>query len=412
MRQQLIVAMGVIVTAGALALGSPALPGGAQLSAQQILARTAENYRGVTGYRFEGSVATHMTVQEQVQDINNTLLIAYGGPGRARFEAGTPSDRTVLINAGESTWTYSSTLAQYSVQKTEVNPAANGGLPGIDPAAAHPFAGYGRLAEHVAKASLVGKDTATVNGVVVPTYVIEVQYDTTVARGEGGSVQAPKRLAIDAERFLVVGDESSVERSHPALPKPIHIEQKARFTNVAWNVAPDPALFAFVAPIGTTRVLRVGAQAADPTEEVSAYTGKLAAAFTLSDLKGVKRALAAHKGKVVLLDFWATWCGPCRREMPIIARMHEKYAARGLVVYGVNCSESGAKAKAFVDKYGYRFPILLDRDGAVQNHYGITAIPTVFVIDRKGIVRAHMIGGRSEDDLVAALTKAGLDTRP
>ncbi|MEP7027348.1 MAG: redoxin domain-containing protein [Candidatus Eisenbacteria bacterium] len=356
-------------------------------------------------------MATHMSVEGQSQDIENHLLLAYGGPGRSRFEADTPSDRTVLVNAGDSTWTYSSTLAQYSVQPTGVNPAANGGVPSIDPAAAHPFAAYVRLAEHVAKARLVGRDTATVNGAVIPTFVIEVQYDSTFAPSTQGAKQEPKRLAIDATRFLVVRDESVVERVHPALPKPIRIEQKARFTRVDWNVQPDAALFAFATPAGAVRVERVG-QGPDPGEEPSEYTGKAAAGFTLADLKGARRELASHRGKVVLLDFWATWCGPCRQEMPIVARLHEKYASKGLVVYGVNCSESGAKARAFVDKNGYRFPILLDQDGAVQNQYGVTAIPTVFIIDREGIVRAHMIGGRSEEDLVAALEKAGLETGP
>ena len=81
-------------------------------------------------------------------------------------------------------------------------------------------------------------------------------------------------------------------------------------------------------------------------------------------------------------------------------------------VYGVNCSESQSKAKAFVDKFGYTFPQLLDKDGDVQTRYQITAIPTVFIVDRKGNISAHMVGGRSEEELVAALERAGFDTSP
>jgi DsbE subfamily thiol:disulfide oxidoreductase len=400
---------GIVILALAC-LGVSSAPGKDALSAQQILARTAENYRGVTGYAITGSVATHMVVQDQVQDIENALVVAYGGPGRSRFEADTPSDRMVFVHSADSTFTWSTAFGQYSVAPRTVLPAAADGLPAVDPNAAHPFAGYARLADHVTTATLVGADTATVNGKTVPTWVIDVAYDSTVV--PTGAAVRPKRLAIDQKSYVVVRDETVLERSHPSLDKPIHIEQRARYDGVSWNAAPPDSLFAFAVPMGTARVIRVGPQGAVTEEQPSALQGKPADDFTLSDLKGVKRALSAHKGSVVLLDFWATWCGPCRREMPIIASLHQRFAKKGLVVYGVNCSESHAKAKAFVEKYGYTFPMLLDKDGSVQTRYQISAIPTVFVVDRKGTIRAHLVGGRSEEELVAALESAGLDTSP
>jgi thiol-disulfide isomerase/thioredoxin/outer membrane lipoprotein-sorting protein len=384
-------------------------PGQAGLSAQQILAKTAENYRGVTGYAFQGSIATHMLVQGQVQDIANSLVVAYGGPGRSHFEAATPSDRMVVVNARDSTFTYSSAFAQYAVQARAVLPSASNGLPSLDPNASHPLAGYARLADHVKTATLVGEDTATVDGRTIPTYVIDVTYDTTVVPPAAATMK-PKRVEIDAKNYVVVYDFTSLDRAYPGLEKPVHIEQTARYWSVRWNAPPPDSLFAFAAPAGTPRVDRVGPP--EQAEPESQLTGTPAGDFALSDLKGVKRVLSSHKGSVVLLDFWATWCGPCRREMPIIAKLHERYAKKGLVVYGVNCSESQAKAKAFIDKFGYTFPQLLDQDGDVQTRYQITAIPTVFIVDRKGNISAHMVGGRSEEELVAALGRAGFDTSP
>jgi thiol-disulfide isomerase/thioredoxin len=397
----------IVLSLACLALSSA--PGRAALSARQILARTAENYRGVTGYAFTGSIATHMIVQEQAQDIGNSLMVAYGGPGRSRFEAATKSDRMVVINTEDSTFTYSTAFGQYSVQPRAVLPSAANGLPSIDPNASHPLAGYARLADHVATATLVGEDTATVDGKTIPTYVVEVTYDTTVVPPSAANMQ-PKRIEIDSRNFVVVSDFTSVDRAFPGLEKPVHIEQSARYWSMRWNVAPPDSLFAFATPAGTPRVDKVGPpEQAEPESELM---GKPADDFTLSDLKGVKRALSSHKGNVVLLDFWATWCGPCRREMPIIAKLHERYAKKGLVVYGVNCSETQSKAKAFVDKYGYTFPQLLDQDGDVQTRYQISAIPTVFIVDKKGNISAHLVGGRSEKELVAALERAGFDTGP
>jgi len=340
--------------------------------------------------------------------VGNSLLAAYGGPGRSRFEASTPMDRMVFVNSADSVFTYSSTFAQYVIAPRTAVAAALGGLPAADPSAPHPFSSYSRLADHVVQATLVGEDTATVNGKIVKTYVVDVLYDSTVVPAMAQA--KPKRVLIDQKTFIVVGDETTIQRSHPALDKPIQIQQKARFTSVRWNVAPPDSLFAFKVPEGATRVAQIGpAQQEEPESEL---TGQPAGDFTLPDLKGVKRALSSHKGSVVLLDFWATWCGPCRREMPIIATLHERYAKKGLVVYGVNCSETQAKAKAFVEKYGYNFPQLLDKDGSVQTAYQITAIPTVFIVDKEGTIRAHLVGGRSEKELVAALERAGLDTGP
>src|SRR5215510_6356738 len=80
----------------------PSASGKTSLSAQQILQKTAENYRGATGYAISGSVATHMLVNDQASDVGNSLLAAYGGPGRSRFEASTPSDRMLFVNSADS----------------------------------------------------------------------------------------------------------------------------------------------------------------------------------------------------------------------------------------------------------------------------------------------------------------------
>ena len=387
----------------------PSASGKTSLSAQQILSKTAENYKEVTGYTVSGSVSTHMVVNDQTSDLANSLVVAYGGPGRSRFEASTGTDRMLFVNSADSVFTYSSAFAQYVIQARTAAAAAVGGLPAIDPSAPHPFSGYSRLADHVTQATLVREDTATVNGKTVATFVVDVSYDSTVVPQSAQT--KPKRLVIDQKTFLVVADETSIERVHPQLEKPILIEQAARFTNIRWNAAPPDSLFAFRAPEGTTRVAQLGPAPSQQDAE-GEMTGQPAGDFTLPDLAGVKRALSSHKGKVVLLDFWATWCGPCRREMPIIDALHARYAKKGLVVYGVNCSESQSKAKAFVQKYGYNFPQLLDKDGSVQTAYQITAIPTVFIVDKEGTIRAHLVGGRSEAELVAALERAGLDIGP
>jgi peroxiredoxin len=116
--------------------------------------------------------------------------------------------------------------------------------------------------------------------------------------------------------------------------------------------------------------------------------------FTLTDLDGNRVTLSSLRGQVVLLNFWATWCGPCRVEMPEMRRLHE-LGMEELVILGVNLTDtegSLAGVRQYVSALGLQFPILLDSDGGVARTYRAISIPTSFVIGQDGIIRVKHIG--------------------
>jgi peroxiredoxin len=121
--------------------------------------------------------------------------------------------------------------------------------------------------------------------------------------------------------------------------------------------------------------------------------GGLAPPFTLNDLKGRPVSLADYKGKVVLLNFWATWCEPCRKEMPEIQTAYEQFQDRGLVVLAVNFGENLDPAVSFVHHGNLTFPVLLDRKASVAERYGVINLPVTFLIDPEGIIRDRIFGG-------------------
>ena len=132
---------------------------------------------------------------------------------------------------------------------------------------------------------------------------------------------------------------------------------------------------------------------ADPAAAPPApRTGFRAPDFTLTTLEGETVTLSDFKGQPVLINFWATWCPPCRAEMPAIQAAYERYAAQGLVVLGVDMAESPDVVAAFVQRFGIRFPIPLDRDEQVATQYRVRAIPTSFFVDREGVVRSTFTG--------------------
>ncbi len=116
--------------------------------------------------------------------------------------------------------------------------------------------------------------------------------------------------------------------------------------------------------------------------------------FKLDDLQGDSVRLSSFGGRVVLLNFWATWCEPCRDEMPSLESLYNLYKDKGLVVVGVDLDESAASVQSFVSQHGITFPILLDRSGSVGLRYGARGIPTSYLIDKDGDVTSGTVGGR------------------
>ncbi|MDQ6958596.1 MAG: TlpA disulfide reductase family protein [Mariprofundaceae bacterium] len=122
---------------------------------------------------------------------------------------------------------------------------------------------------------------------------------------------------------------------------------------------------------------------------------KSAPDFTLAMLGGGEKALADYRGKVVLLHFWATWCVPCRHEMPQIERLWRRYRDDGLVVLGVNVDRGNLQAvRQFVQQRNLSFPVVIDPEGEVRNRYEVRGLPTTYLIDRDGKIIGRIIGER------------------
>ena len=110
--------------------------------------------------------------------------------------------------------------------------------------------------------------------------------------------------------------------------------------------------------------------------------------FTLKALDGKNLRLAEQKGDIMLINFWASWCGPCIQEMPALDKLAQKYQALGVQVWGVNVENDSAAAKAYLSKVQVSFPILFDLDNSVSKAYRIDAMPTTVILDKDGKVRA------------------------
>jgi len=135
--------------------------------------------------------------------------------------------------------------------------------------------------------------------------------------------------------------------------------------------------------------------------------------FTLANPAGKRVALKDFRGKLVLLNFWATWCAPCREEMPAMERLYQRYKDRGFAILGVNVKDDKKSALSFLKELKITFPIALDPQGEAGLLYGAWGLPTTYLIDPKGLVLARLWGPAQWDSAGARqLTAELLKSRP
>ena len=120
--------------------------------------------------------------------------------------------------------------------------------------------------------------------------------------------------------------------------------------------------------------------------------------FTLKSMAGKNIKLSEYAGSVVLLNFWASWCGPCRLEMPLLNALHKKYESLGFVVLGVNVEEQSDKARSYLSDIPVDFPILFDDKNTASKLYDVIAMPTTVMIDRSGNMRYLHKGYKPGDE--------------
>jgi thiol-disulfide isomerase/thioredoxin len=144
--------------------------------------------------------------------------------------------------------------------------------------------------------------------------------------------------------------------------------------------------------------------------------GKKAPSFTLVDLSGKKVSLADYKGKAVLLNFWATWCGPCKLEIPWIVKLRDQYKTQGFEVLGIESDNFDTEPKALAEykagvvksasALGIDYPVLLQGDSISQPYGGLDGLPNSFYVDRNGVVTAQIVGLADRDEIEANIKKA------
>jgi peroxiredoxin/outer membrane lipoprotein-sorting protein len=362
-------------------------------SAPEILNQVAQTYKGLQAYQFVATETSEILARGMQRRGETHLALAVVKPDKFRLTYKDDAKEIIIVADGETTWTYMPKLKQYTKQQAAVSGDDDAGdgeqADTLTTSLRTLVLFYEGIARYGASATLAKDERVRVGGERIDCFVIRVQ-----------TANSQHQLWIDKERSLVLRHIETAKQNVNNVLVEVHttIDLKEAET----RLPPANDLFSFEPPSSATEVATLNL----PGERVL-LTGKNAMDFELKDLQGAQVRLSSFRGKIVLLDFWATWCPPCRKELPSIEKLHRQLADKDVVILGIN-DEDSSTVKGFMKKYEYTIATLMDSKKNVHRLYGARAIPTVIVIDRGGVIRAHYIGGRSEADLMTALKTAGL----
>ena len=333
----------------------------------------------------------------QVQSSVGKQTVAIQNPGKARIDLQLGGG-SILVSDGELTWTYrpsTRTYTRIAAAQTPDGVAAN--LAVLDV--------LGFFADS-RTTKTTRQETITIEGTAYDCWVLTSSVKIPTQASMGGQLSDGVMTSwIDKKLLVEVQEEIAYTVTVPPAPGAEPVAYKSRILQVMHGLKVDQpvatALFAFAPPADAREqpVMSAGNRVD--------LTGKDAPSFRGLSLDGKAYSLDGLKGKAVLLDFWATWCGPCIRSMPTVEKLHEEYRAQGLVVLAVDVGETRETVEKFLKTRNLPYPVIMGDEAGIPAAYGISAFPTFVMIGTDGKVAAHQIGF-NEPALTSIISKAGL----
>jgi thiol-disulfide isomerase/thioredoxin len=255
-------------------------------------------------------------------------------------------------------------------------------------------------------AKIIGEEPVEVDGQKIDCYVVEARLDTISLPGSVDMKGGVQKVWIDKVSKLSLKQTITATMEGGPLTAPAQMNQAVTIISQKLDTPVPDSSFTFTPPEGSKLVTEFKG----PVKANADLTGQAAADFKLKSNTGKEFSLPDLKGKFVLLDFWATWCAPCRRDLSAVEKLHQEFHRKGLVVLGVNGGEDSETVNEFLLSSKLSYPILLTPDSGVMQSYRVSAFPTVVLIDADGKIVFYHVGAGGDKALRESLAKLGLET--
>ncbi len=368
------------------------------LDAKELLKKVGETYRDLKSYQFEFTLLTELRSKAGRKSIETNVALWASRPGKLRVMISGGLGELQVFSNGSESWVFVPLLNQYTRQAADSsNKPAEERISRFAAIATKVLEQFEKISSNASVARILRTENLPIGDDEVECQVVEVELEEQEPgekRMRTYWIDPPRNLVLKAVQFDKLPDGAA---------DALETEITTTFKKAKVNEALPDSAFVFQPPAGAKEVAEFrGARPA------AIEIGSEAADFQLKDLDGGEVQLKSLRGKVVLLNFWASWCGPCRLEMPVIERLHQQFHEKGLRVFGVN-DEDIDTIRDYLSEREYSFPTLVDAEQRVMALYRIRGIPTMVVIDREGKIAQYRLGLSRESDLRLWLKNAGIE---
>jgi thiol-disulfide isomerase/thioredoxin/outer membrane lipoprotein-sorting protein len=309
--------------------------------------------------------------------------IALQNPGKARIELQLAGGGNLLVSDGELTWTYRPSTKSYTkiaAAQTPEGVAANMAVLDV----------LGFFADSKTTKT-AREESITIDGKIYDCWVLTSSVKLPAQAAMGGQLSEGVLTSwIDKKLLLEVKEEIAYSVKVPPAAGEAPVEYQSKIRQIVRDLKVDQpvatTLFAFAPPADARE------QAPQSAGNRVDLTGKDAPSFRGVSLDGKAYSLEELKGRPVLLDFWASWCGPCIRSMPTLEKLHHDYRAQGLVVLGIDVGEKREVVEKFLTTKPVPYPVIMGDEAGIPAAYGVSAYPTFVMIAPDGKISSHLIG--------------------
>ncbi|HML15485.1 MAG TPA: redoxin family protein [Bryobacteraceae bacterium] len=378
----------------------PMLLLGAQPDARELVRQSADAIKKYRSYQLESLIVVEMRGGPALPTMEMPSSISVRRPDKMRIDSRSRAGSITIVGDGEHTWYYLLPQNQFIKREASVSPEAAVNNSGLMPKS------LPDVSQSIDSMKLAGEDSIAIEGKPYPCWKILTTYkDIHLPEHDMTVRDAAQTTWISKAEGLTLQSEFRSKIFLSGSAEPIEMTQSTHTVAVRLNLDLPDSTFVFTAPEGAKETKDWTLPGIAKPDVI----GKPVPALSGKALDGAEIDLAALRGKVVLLDFWATWCTPCQRELPNLEKLHKEFQDQGVVVVGMNVGEDRQTVQDFLKSAGLTLPVVpLEENAELIAALSVNAYPTMVVVDREGNIASYEVGVRGEAGLRAELDKLGI----
>ncbi len=391
---------------------------GRRMSPLEIINKMKNTYAGINDFH-EISTSVIIDYMDDKKESTVETELFYRKPNRLYYDTKSGKISGIAASDGKDSYLYISSLNECIKEKAPASisdfykKTAGMGLINPSNVVLETFLIDGKLPSGGIESSVLEGREENVG--TVPCHVISITFPT----GEKQKLWIGVKDFLIWKNSIIITEKAMLSKlqSQPGLDKKLKDgegkESKTILVStetmklVEANKGLPDSRFAFKPPENVKVVAQFTKKGTEGTSSVS-FKGKKAPDFSLEDLDGKTVSLAGCKGKIVILDFWDSWCKQCAQDLAIMEKLHDMYGNSSLLVFGVNEEKDEAQKKKYISANKLTFRVLNDVTGEISKTYKVEAVPRIIIIDKNGTVSADLLGVQKEETIREELKKLGL----